>query len=70
MARGYFVTGTDTGVGKTTAAVALIHSLRERGLRVAAMKPVAAGCIWRDGQLSVMICLPCVPLRMSRPIYG
>ena len=31
MARGYFVTGTDTGVGKTTVAVALIHALRERG---------------------------------------
>lgn len=51
MARGYFVTGTDTGVGKTTVAVALIHALRQRGLRVAAMKPVAAGCVWVDGQL-------------------
>jgi dethiobiotin synthetase len=38
-----FVTGTDTGVGKTRVAVALIHALREQGLRVAAMKPVAAG---------------------------
>ena len=43
-ARGYFVTGTDTGVGKTRVAVALIHALRAQGLRVAAMKPVAAGC--------------------------
>lgn len=42
-ARGYFVTGTDTGVGKTRIAVALIHALRARGLRVAGMKPVAAG---------------------------
>ncbi|MEW5965672.1 MAG: dethiobiotin synthase [Pseudomonadota bacterium] len=42
--RGYFVTGTDTGVGKTRIAVALIHTLRARGLRVAGMKPVAAGC--------------------------
>lgn len=41
--RGYFVTGTDTGVGKTRVAVALIHALRARGLRVAGMKPVAAG---------------------------
>lgn len=41
--RGLFVTGTDTGVGKTRVAVALIHALRARGLRVAAMKPVAAG---------------------------
>lgn len=41
--RGLFVTGTDTGVGKTRVAVALIHALRAQGLRVAAMKPVAAG---------------------------
>jgi len=43
VTRGYFVTGTDTGIGKTTFAVALIHALRQRGLKVAAMKPVAAG---------------------------
>lgn len=42
-ARGLFVTGTDTGVGKTRVAVALIHTLRAQGLRVAAMKPVSAG---------------------------
>lgn len=40
---GLFVTGTDTGVGKTRVAVALIHALRAQGLRVAAMKPVSAG---------------------------
>lgn len=40
---GLFVTGTDTGVGKTRVAVVLIHALRARGLRVAGMKPVAAG---------------------------
>lgn len=50
MARGYFVTGTDTGVGKTTVTVALIHALREHGLKVAAMKPVASGCEWVDGE--------------------
>ena len=42
-ARGLFVTGTDTGVGKTRVAVALIHALRARGLGVAVMKPVSAG---------------------------
>lgn len=42
-ARGVFVAGTDTGVGKTRVAVALIHALRAQGLRVAAMKPVSAG---------------------------
>lgn len=43
MKRGFFVTGTDTGAGKTRVAVALVHALRARGLRVAVMKPVAAG---------------------------
>lgn len=43
--KGLFVTGTDTGVGKTRVAVALIRALRAQGLRVAAMKPVAAGCV-------------------------
>lgn len=41
---GFFVTGTDTGVGKTRIAVALVEALSARGQRVAVMKPVAAGC--------------------------
>lgn len=49
-ARGIFVTGTDTGVGKTRVALALVHALRARGLRVAAMKPVSAGA--EPGQLN------------------
>lgn len=40
---GCFVTGTDTGVGKTRMAAAIVRSLAQEGLRVAAMKPVAAG---------------------------
>ncbi len=43
MTRSYFVTGTDTGVGKTLVAAALIRRLRESGVRVAGMKPIAAG---------------------------
>jgi dethiobiotin synthetase len=39
------VTGTDTGVGKTVVAVALVALLRRRGLRVAAMKPVETGVV-------------------------
>ena len=42
-ARGVFITGTDTGVGKTVVACALVRGLRARGLRVAVMKPVASG---------------------------
>jgi dethiobiotin synthetase len=43
--RGFFITGTDTGVGKTLVAVALTRALVARGLRTAVMKPVAAGGI-------------------------
>jgi dethiobiotin synthetase len=43
-ARGVFVTGTDTGVGKTHASCVLLGALRARGLRAAGMKPVASGC--------------------------
>ena len=39
-----FVTGTDTGVGKTLASCALLHALRARGLRAVGMKPLASGC--------------------------
>ncbi|MFO1322701.1 MAG: dethiobiotin synthase [Burkholderiales bacterium] len=42
-ARGIFVTGTDTGVGKTLVATALVRALAAAGVRVAGMKPVAAG---------------------------
>lgn len=50
MSRGYFVTGTDTGVGKTLVSAALLHAFAAQDLRVVGMKPVAAGCEWRDGQ--------------------
>lgn len=43
MARGIFVTGTDTGVGKTLVAAGLMYALRGQGLGVAGMKPVASG---------------------------
>jgi len=44
MAKGFFITGTDTDVGKTTIALGLMAALQQQGLRVAAMKPVSAGC--------------------------
>jgi dethiobiotin synthetase len=40
-----FVTGTDTNVGKTLVSAALVRRLREAGLRVAGMKPVASGSL-------------------------
>jgi len=41
--KGFFVTGTDTGVGKTWMTAALIHGLAEYGYRVAGIKPLACG---------------------------
>ena len=43
MTRGIFVTGTDTGVGKTIVAAALLRGLKATGFRAVGMKPVAAG---------------------------
>jgi len=43
VSRGLFVTGTDTGVGKTLVACALAAALRARGIDVGAMKPVETG---------------------------
>ena len=40
---GYFITGTDTGVGKTAVTLGLMQVMQARGCRVAAMKPVASG---------------------------
>lgn len=44
MSKSWFVTGTDTGVGKTAVSCALLLAAAEAGLRTAAVKPVAAGC--------------------------
>jgi dethiobiotin synthetase len=43
MAIGFFVTGTDTGVGKTLVAAALLHAFRRAGKSTVGMKPIAAG---------------------------
>lgn len=44
-----YVSGTDTGIGKTLASCALLHALRGHGLRAVGMKPVASGCARIDG---------------------
>ncbi|MDD2897556.1 MAG: dethiobiotin synthase [Desulfuromonadaceae bacterium] len=49
--RGIFVTGTDTGVGKTIVAATLARLLRMNGVSVGVMKPVTSGCREEDGQL-------------------
>ena len=44
MSKAFFVTGTDTEVGKTAISCALLLAAKQAGLQTAAVKPVAAGC--------------------------
>ena len=56
----WFVTGTDTEVGKTAISCALLTAASARGLRTAAIKPVAAGCDAQgrnEDALQLMACM-------------
>jgi dethiobiotin synthetase len=81
MIKGIFITGTDTGVGKTYVAAGLAASLRQHGMDVGVMKPVETGCRMRGGRLfpddavrlmeaaCVRDALPLVnPYRFSEPV--
>lgn len=50
-AKGFFITGTDTGVGKTFVTAAIAAVLKEKGVNVGVMKPVETGCAEKDGTL-------------------
>src|SRR5262245_19620884 len=51
MGKGIFITGTDTGVGKTVFACGLAALLKESGYKVGVMKPAETGCDQDDGKL-------------------
>lgn len=51
MEKGYFITGTDTNVGKTWATLALLRYFKNLGKSVVGMKPVASGCLIDKGNL-------------------
>ena len=51
MNKGIFITGTDTGIGKTFVAMGLIKSIGKKGLNVCPMKPVETGCRIKDSGL-------------------
>jgi len=51
MAKGIFITGTDTGVGKTYVASGIAASLRAQGVNIGVMKPAETGCRIRSGDL-------------------
>lgn len=50
----FLVSGTDTGVGKTTVACGLAAAFKQRGLRVGVMKPAETGCVPHDGELTAL----------------
>ena len=60
MTRTWFVTGTDTEVGKTAVSCALLSAAAAGGLRTAAIKPVAAGCDARGRNDDAMQLLACM----------
>lgn len=64
--RGYFVTGTDTGVGKTWVACRLADAARRRGLRVGVLKPAESGS---DGDAAALLRASgcALPLEVVRP---
>jgi dethiobiotin synthetase len=75
MNRGLFITGTDTGVGKTVLTGAIAAVLRERGVKVGVMKPVATGCVARreglvseDGEFLAQVADVAGPLDEITPI--
>ncbi|MBI5560405.1 MAG: dethiobiotin synthase [Deltaproteobacteria bacterium] len=61
MKKGYFITGTDTGVGKTFVASLIAAEVRERGLKAGVMKPVETGCKKKGGSL-----IPADALRLKK----
>jgi dethiobiotin synthetase len=70
MKQGIFVTGTDTGVGKTHVTAALLAELRRRGVNAAAFKPIACGEGGRrDAKLYAKIMRNEVPLDVINPVY-
>jgi len=50
--KGIFITGTDTGVGKTYVATGIIKELRRRTVNVGILKPAETGCKMRNGRLN------------------
>jgi dethiobiotin synthetase len=51
MNKAFFITGTDTGVGKTLVSSALVYAYGQQGYKAVGMKPVAAGCMEQNGRL-------------------
>jgi len=65
-----YVTGTDTGAGKTVASCSLLHALRRTGRRAVGMKPVASGCALVDGAWRNEDALALQAASAPRPAYA
>lgn len=66
--KGIFVTGTDTGIGKTVVAGAIAAALVRRGLKVGVMKPFACGS-WDDTRFLKRMAALDDPLETITPFY-
>lgn len=69
--RGVFVTGTDTGIGKTWCSIGLLHAAATLGLRCIGLKPIAAGAVrteegWRNEDALALQQAANVPLPYDR----
>ncbi|HIF51181.1 MAG TPA: dethiobiotin synthase [Thiotrichaceae bacterium] len=51
MSKGIFITGTDTGIGKTRFTLALMTALKNQGHQVSGMKPIASGARLKNGRI-------------------
>ena len=71
MKHAFFVTGTDTGAGKTHVACALLHATRQLGLTTVGMKPIAAGVEddGRNGDVTQLLAASSIqpPLALVNP---
>jgi dethiobiotin synthetase len=66
----FYVTGTDTGAGKSVASAALLHALRRGGATAVGMKPVASGCEATPEGLRNEDALALIAASDPRPDYG
>lgn len=66
----WFVTGTDTGIGKTFVSCALLHGLRARGLRAVGMKPIAAGSDAGDSNEDVELLRAASSVQVERSLVN
>ena len=66
----FLISGTDTGVGKTTVACSLAALFRRRGMRVGVMKPAETWCVLRDGEMTAQDAVALGQAPIDLPAFG